>query len=165
MNPMLQDLAHESESRYLTKDEMGKIVAYTTSLPARFKAAAAVEAKEEAIVRFAVDQMKRRYPNFERYHPQAWEKAFRDIQLSLRYTVQAMVWDNPSSQADRLLYWLATIFSSFGFTPQFNRDTYSFLRDAVRQNVPAEAFGLLEPFLEINIDVLGSIPEPAQALV
>jgi hypothetical protein len=165
MNPMLQDIIHESESRYLTKDEMQKVVAFTTSLPARFKAASAVEQKEEAIVRGVVEQIKRRYPNFERYHPSAWEKSFRDIQLSLRYTVQAMVWDDPNSQADRLLHWLATIFMSFGFTPQFNRDTYTFLREAVRQNVPAEAFSLLESFLETNIEILGSIPEPAQALV
>jgi len=154
-----------SESRYLNSQEQREILEYTESLPHRFKVASLIEQKEEAIVQATVEQIKRRYSSFERYHPRAWEKAARDIQLSLRYTVQAMICDDLEFQGDRLLYWLGTIFHSFGFSPQFNRDTYTFLRDVVKANVPSDAYLLLEPFLEKNIEILGGMPEPAQVLV
>jgi hypothetical protein len=159
------EIMRNSESRYLNSQEQREILEYTESLPRRFKAAAAVEQKEEAIVQTVIEQVKRRYTSFERFHPKAWDKAARDMQLTLRYTVQAMICDDPDFQCDRLLYWLGTIFHSFGFSPQFNRDTYTFLRDTVKTQVPAEAYSLLEPFLEKNIEVLGSMPEPAQVLV
>ncbi len=165
MSPELMEIIRNSESRYLRAQEKERILEYTGSLPSRFKAATAVEQKEEVIVAAVVEQMKRRYSSFERFHPRAWEKASRDIQLCLRYTVQAMICDDLDFQADRLLYWLGTIFHSFGFSPQFNRDTYTALKESVKNHVPAEAFTLLEPFLEKNIEVLGSMPEPAQVLV
>lgn len=165
MIPLLNDIMRASESRYLTRDEMQQINRYTGSLPMRFKAAGEIEVKEEAIIQSAIEQVKRRYSTFERYHPQAWEKGARDLQLCLRYAVQAMICDDPNFQADRLLYWLGTIFHAFGFSPQFNRDTFAFLRDAVKQQATPETFGMLEPFLEKNIEVLGNMPEPAQVLV
>jgi hypothetical protein len=165
MNPHLSEIMRSSESRYLNSQEQREILEYTESLPQRFKVASLIEQKEESIVQAAVDQVKRRYPSFERYHPRAWEKAARDMQLTLRYTVQAMVCDDLDFQSDRLLYWLGTIYHSFGFSPQFNRDSYTALRDAVKTSVPGDAFALLEAFLEKNIEVLGSMPEPAQVLV
>jgi hypothetical protein len=165
MNPQLTEIIRNSESRYMTPQEQRAILDYTESLPRRFQAAALVQDKEEAIVASVVQQGKRRYANMERYHPKAWEKAARDLELILRYTAQAMVLDDPTFQADRLLYWFGTILHSFGFSPQFNRDTYTFLLNAVRGQLPPDAFGLLEPFLQKNIEVLGSIPEPAQVLV
>lgn len=165
MNPTVMDVIRESESRYLTEEEKQTVLDYTNSLPTRFKFAERVAEVEDEIVQATIDQMKRRYPSFERYHPAAWDKGFRDVQLTLRYTVQAMVWDDPMMHEEKLLVWLGTILASFGFTPQFNRDTYTFLRDNVRSRVPAEVFEKLEPFLDKNVEILGGIPEPHQALV
>lgn len=165
MNPAVMDVIRESESRYLSDDEMRGVLHYTESLPDRFRIAQLVEEQEDQIVQATIDQVKRRYPSFERYHPSAWDKGYRDVQLTLRYCVQAMVWDDPMMHEEKLLVWLGTILASFGFTPQFNRDTYVFLRENVKSRLPADAFALLEPFLDKNIEVLGGIPEPHQALV
>lgn len=165
MNSWLMRVIEESDSRYLTREEQKKILAYTSTLPQRLQAANVVEQKEEAIVRATIDQMRRRYPRFEKLHGNAWDKAFRDIQLVVRYTAQAMVCDDPSLLTDKALYWLKTILASFGFTPQFNRDTYTFLRDNMRQQLPADVFALLEPCLSVTIEVLSDFPEPAVAAV
>lgn len=165
MNTEIENIIRDSECRYLEEGEQKKILAFTASLPARFRAASAVEAREEVVVRGVVEQMRRLYPNFERYHAKGWEKAYRDIQISLRFTVQAMVWNNIEMQEDKLLTWLASILASFGFTPKFNRETYTLLRDGIKANVSQEVYAMLDPYLAKNIEILGSIPEPAMALV
>lgn len=165
MNPEVNAIIQESESRYLTKDEMATIVQFTNSLPLRFKAMGEVQKKEDEIITGVIKTMRERYPSFERFHTQAWEKGYRDLQLCLRYTVQAMVWDDPGMQEEKYLHWLARILASFNFTPKFNRDCYTLLRESVRRAVSSKTFQMLEPFLEKNIDVLGSIAEPAVAMV
>ncbi|MBX7103190.1 MAG: hypothetical protein K1X57_03865 [Gemmataceae bacterium] len=165
MNPAVLDVIRESESRYLSDQEMQSILEYTESLPERFRAARAIEDIEDQIVQATIDQVKKRYPSFERYHPSAWDKGYRDVQLTLRYCVQAMVWEDPMMHEEKLLVWLGTILASFGFTPQFNRDTYVFLRDNVKQRVSEDIYSRLAPFLDKNIEVLGGIPEPHQPLV
>ncbi len=165
MNPVIQDVIRNSESRYLNEEEKRQVLAFTNSLAQRFKISSLVEQKEDAVVKAVIDQMKRMYPNFDRYHPQAWERAYRDIQLVLRYTVQAMVWNDLMMHEEKVLIWLGTILASFGFTPKFVRDTYILLKEEVSKNIPADGYALLEPFLQKTIEVMGSIPEPAVALV
>ena len=160
MNAYLEDLITNSDGRYLTEQERHTILDYTNSLPARFQASADVEANEEEIARATIEKMKRQYPNFGRLHGSAWEKGFRDMQLILRYTAQAMVCNDETMQADKLLVWFGTILGSFGITPQFNRDTYSTLKEECRSRLSSDTFRLMEPFLQKNIDVLSSIPEP-----
>jgi len=161
MNSRLFKLIHAGDSRYLTAEEQKEILSYTNTLPERFRIAAQVAEVEAAAVKRCIEETKKRYPNFERFHAQAWGKAYRDVQLTVRYNVQAMMLDDMKVLDEKLLFWLRTILASFNFTPQFNRDTYTYLRDAFKAGLPAAAYKAMEPYFNRNIEVLADIPEPA----
>jgi hypothetical protein len=158
-------LSTQAEGRYLNREEQQKLLGFANALPQRFKASAAIEQKEDAIVRAVVDELKQRYPNFPKYHDQGWAKCYRDVQLVLRYNVQAMIFDDMKLLEDKLLFWLRTILAASNFTPQLVRDTYTLLRDNCRSQVPGDAFSLLEAYLQRNIDVISDFPEPANPAV
>lgn len=165
MNDRIRKIINASDSRYLNKDEMKDILAYTTSLPARFKAAGQVEQHEVAAVRSCIDEMRKRYPNLEKFHAKGWDRSYRDVQLVVRYIVQSMILDDAKVMDDKLLLWLRTMLSGVDLTPQFIRDTYVLLADGFRRLMPQEAFAMFEPFLAHATEVLSDVPEPATASV
>ena len=156
---------NKSDGRYLTPEEQQAVLDFGKSLPLRFEASRVVEKIEADVVRLVIEDMRRKYPRFETFHDRAWDKAHRDIELTLRYLVQAMLLDDVEVATDKLLVWMRTILASFNMTPQFVRDTYVSLREAVRRLAPAEAYNLLAPHLENAIEVLSDFPEPATPAV
>jgi hypothetical protein len=158
-------IINASDGRYLTPAEQEQVLAYVHSVPKRLQAARTVEHKETEIVQRVVEQMKARYPTFMRLHDRAWEKGFRDIQLVLRYVVQAMLVDDTAMPAEKLYVWFRSIAAAVGMTPQFMRDAYSLLGEACRQGLPAESFGLMEPYLRDATEVLSDFPEPYRPAV
>lgn len=165
MNTEIRTLLLESEGRYLTEDERQKVSTYMAKFQERLKIAEMVEEAEDSAVRFCIDNTRKRYPNFDKYHEKAWAKAFRDVQLTTRYAAQAMLLDEPKLLEDKLLFWLRTILAGLNFTPEFNRDTYTYLTEGFRQALPPEAFGQLEPYLEQVVEIMSSFPEPATPAV
>ena len=161
MNSDIRTIFYESEGRYLSTDEKAKIVDYMPAFQKRMKIAEMIEEAEDSAVRFCIDNTRKRYPNFDKYHDKAWAKAFRDVQLTTRYATQAMLLDEPKILRDKLLYWLRTILAGLNFTPEFNRDTYTYLTEGFRQSLPPDAFGEFEPFLSLVIDIMSSFPDPA----
>ncbi|MGL4553365.1 MAG: hypothetical protein ACRC33_19535 [Gemmataceae bacterium] len=165
MNKRIKQIIDQSDSRYFTNGEMKEILAYTNTLPARFKAAGAVEKHEADAVRYCIDEMRARYPGLEKYHAKGWDRSYRDVQLVVRYIVQSMILDDSSVMEDKLLLWLRTMLAGVDLTPQFISDTYELLTEGFRRKLPEDAFALVEPFLLRTKEVLSDIPEPATASV
>jgi hypothetical protein len=134
-------------------------------VPRRFQVARLVEQKEDEIVRYAIDEVKRRYPNFQALHDRAYEKGYRDFQLVVRYNVQGMLMEDLDVASEKLLYWFRTIVNALGMTPAFMRDSFTALREGFRLKLPAEAFTLMEPYLTRTIEVISDIPEPHKPAV
>lgn len=165
MNRRIKQIINNSDSRFLNKEEMREILNYTNSLPARFKAATQAEQMEAEIIRWVIDQLKPRYPNMEKFHLRGWERGYRDVQLTFRYIVQAMILDDVKVLEDKLLFWLRTMLAGVDLTPQFVRDTYELLTESCEARLSQESFELLAPFLHRTTEVLSDIPEPAVASV
>jgi hypothetical protein len=165
MNKKITSILRQSDGRYLNEAERQELLKFARGMEARLKAAAEVETAEKDAVTFCIEEMKKRYPNFQRFHQNAWAKAFRDVQLTVRHNVQAMVADSPEMLEEKLLHWLKTILASFSFTPRFNRDTYMLLKQGIKERVSSQAFALIEPYLDRNIEILSDFPEPATAAV
>jgi hypothetical protein len=165
MNKRIKQIINGSDSRYLTNAEMKEILAFTNSLPQRFKVAGLVEKHEAEAVRYCIDQMRPRYPSYEKYHAKGWDRGYRDVQLVVRYVVQSMVLDDMTVMEDKLLFWLRTMLSGVDLTPGFIADAYELLIEGFRQKLPADAFELVEPFLARAREILSDIPEPATASV
>ena len=165
MNNRIQRIIHESDSRYLTSDEKDEVRNYLKQFEQRLDVAAQIEEAEDVAVRFCIDNTRKRYPNFDKYHEKAWAKAFRDVQLTTRYAVQAMLLEDRQMLQDKLLFWLRTILAGLNFTPEFNRDTYTFLREGFRQNLSPDSYQEIEPYLDLVIETMSDFPEPATPAV
>jgi hypothetical protein len=165
MNAQLTQITRDADGRYLTADERAAFLDFADSVPRRFRAADAAQQTEEGAVRGVVEEMTKRYPNFAKYHDQAWARCFRDVQLVLRQDVQSMLLDDVRSLDDKILLWLRTTLAANNLTPGFCRDAFSLLRDRLKDSLGAEDFDLLRPYLERNVEVLGDFPEPATPAV
>ncbi len=165
MNNRIQQMILDSDNRYLSEEEREEIKTYMQAFQKRLDVLALIEDKEDEAVRFCIENTRKRYPNFDKYHATAWGKAFRDVQLTTRYMAQAMLLDEMQMLEDKLLFWLRTILSGLNFTPEFNRDTYTYLKQGFRQSLPPEAFNEFEPFLNRAISILSDFPMPATPAV
>ena len=165
MNNRISEILVGSDSRYLTEDERKEVLDYVKGFDDRFRVMALIEANEDAAVRFCIENTRKRYPNFDKYHGSAWAKAFRDVQLTTRYMAQAMMLDEMSILEDKLLFWLRTILAGLNFTPEFNRDTYTYLKQGFRQSLPPDAFTVFEPFMNRTIEIMSDFPAPATPAV
>ena len=165
MNSEMRAILLESEGRYLTEEERQKLTDYIAGFQQRLEFVKLIEEAEDGAVRFCIENTRKRYPNFDKYHDKAWAKAYRDVQLTTRYATQAMLLDQRSLLEEKLLYWLRTILAGLNFTPEFNRDTYTFLTEGFRQALPPDAFSELEPYLELVVDIMSDFPQPATPAV
>jgi hypothetical protein len=161
MNSRFSKIAQAADGRYFSAEERQTFRSFADSLPQRIGAAEAVEQKEEAVIRTVLEQLQQRYPNFAKYHDQAWARQFRDVQLVLRAGVQAMVFDDVHRLDDKMLYWLRSMFAASNYSPRFVRDCFESLREQMKASLKHEDFDLLRPYLDRNIEVLGDFPEPA----
>ncbi len=165
MNQTIQRLILGSDSRYLTDAERQEITTYLTAFTDRLEKTKAIEEREDEAVRFCIENTRKRYPNFDKYHGAAWAKAFRDVQLTTRYMAQAMLLDDMPLLETKLLFWLRTILAGLNFTPEFNRDTYTYLKQGFRQSLPPEIFNEFEPYLNRTISIMSDFPQPATPAV
>ena len=165
MNNRISQILVGSDSRYLTEDERKEVLDYVSGFAERFRIMALIEENEDAAVRFCIESTRKRYPNFDKYHGSAWAKAFRDVQLTTRYMAQAMMLDEMGILEEKLLFWLRTILAGLNFTPEFNRDTYTYLMQGFRQTLPPDAFSAFEPYLSRTIEIMSDFPAPATPAV
>lgn len=165
MNNRIRKLILQSDSRYLTSEEKDDVLGYMQQFQKRMEITGLIEEAEDSAVRYCIENTRKRYPNFDKYHEKAWAKAFRDVQLTTRYATQAMLLGEISLLEDKLLYWLKTILAGLNFTPEFNRDTYTYLREGFRQALPPDAFTEMEPYLSRTIDIMSNFPAPATPAV
>jgi hypothetical protein len=136
-----------------------RVAALAQSLPARLACSDACEAAEGRIVKGVIDALQRDYPDYPRYQPNAWAKAYRDVQLVFRHNVNAMIRDDVEWLDQSFLSWLRTILQAFVFhSPRFVHDTYVLLKGGARRELPPGGFALLEPFLDRTLAVLSDIP-------
>ncbi|QDV04613.1 Phycobilisome protein [Planctomycetes bacterium Poly30] len=161
MNSPILKLVYESENRYLTTEECRSISSYAASIPSRLAIASEVEKVETAAVRDFMDRVQKKYPRVDKFHEQAREKGERDGALTVRVITQSMVLNDMSYLDERLLFWFRTIQSSFGFTPTFIRDSYTFLKQSFLERLSMDAAKALTPYFDRVIEVLSDFPEPA----
>jgi small-conductance mechanosensitive channel len=161
MNSQLQRFARAAEGRYFQADERQALLAKATALPRRLEAADQVQQHEAAIVQAVMGTMQQRHPESSALKGPALTKTQNDVQLVLRFNVQAMVLDDMRWLDDKVLFWLRTILAAGNFTPEFSRDCFTLLCEQVEKYVDPESLALLQPFLRRNVEVLSDIPEPA----
>lgn len=165
MSALLTKLSIDADGRYFTAAERQSVLGLAEALPRRVRVAEQVEQHEESALRSALEDVQPNYPNFATYHDQAWARQFRDTQLVVRAAVTAMVLDDARQLDDSALFWMRTMFVANNYTPRFVRDTFTAVRDRLREKIGGDDFALLQPYLDQAVKVLGDFPEPTTPAV
>ena len=165
MNPPLSTILRQSDGRYLSADEREAVLAFARDLPAAVRAGEDVEAHEAAVITAVVGELRDRFPRFDRLFAGAWDQFAADLRLVLRADVRAMMSGDLRVLEDKALFYLRSILSAYNVTPQFAREAFGRLRDHCGEQLAADSFARLTPYLERNIQVLADFPEPAVAMV
>ncbi|HEY1068042.1 MAG TPA: hypothetical protein VGE52_18095, partial [Pirellulales bacterium] len=154
MNRLILQTLETADGRYLTPEAWRPVESYLDALPRRLALADKLRVMEDAAVGATIDFMRGRYPTFSEHHVHAWEKGYRDVQLTLRYCVRAMVLNDVAGLTEGLLVWLRTMLAGNKMTPRFVRDTYESLRDHCFKQLSPDEQRLMEPAFSAAIEIL-----------
>ena len=163
-SPPVRTLAR-CAGRYPTESEEQEFLDFADAMPKRLQAANLLAQKESEIVRHAIDALRQKYTRFASQHDRAWDKGTRDLGLYIRYAAQGMIADDPEMPKDKMFAWVRTIVRGTGHTPEFVRDGVTYMVDACRRLLPADAFATADPYLQRMIEDLSDFPEPMKPAV
>lgn len=183
-HPQLAELFQIVESRHLTDAEFTQYLAVVPENTDRVAAAQEVLAAESAVVILTIKQIFSLYP-FSKYHEFPKDKCVRDVSYVSAYATQSMLMGDPDWFRDKLLIWLKTILQAFSYpvreerqlaTPVQNLpfpeitqhadslpkkrraiyETYARLLMNYKAALSPEAFALVQPHLQLAVDILAA---------
>ena len=160
MVKMFFEVMNNASQRYLNSTEKKVLTAYIDSFPQRLSASQELEEKEQEIIQYCITETKKRHPELHTKYDNVWSKALRDLQLVVRSMSHAMILDDPQYLMDKTLIWFKSVMIGLQFTPQLTTNTYTSLKHGAQRSLSSDTFDILEPYFDMAIDVLGSIPEP-----
>lgn len=148
--------------RFPSAAERDHLVNYATTIRDRQTALQEIEQIATAVVEDCMSKMKQAYPNIPRFHPNGFDRGYRDNRILLTYAAKCMYFDDMKLFDDQVLTWVRTLFKSFNFTPKFMRENFTLIRESVRKRAKPRSFALMEPYLNHLIEYLSDIPEPVR---
>lgn len=178
-NPQLKTLFKDAEARHLKDDEFDLYLSLYPEGGVRVAAAREIKAIDAQIVKKIITRIYEIYP-FEQKHKLAVAKCIRDVRYVTAYATSCMLMGDLDWYRDKLLLWMKTIIQSFGYpdipegtTERYFTDpeiishvetlrpnqrsiyeTYRGILEEMRTNLSPEAFGEIEPFLQLSVDIL-----------
>jgi hypothetical protein len=161
----LVDLLHSNRDRHLTNGEREQLRSLAIGLETAVRISAAVEECEAAAVEDVVAALRERYPRFGQLQPQSWERLAADLLLVLRHDVHALLLGDPRALDDAVLIYLRSIFAAYRLSHGFVRECFTLLRHQLAARLDPDDVATLAPYLERNIEVLASGPEPSTPVV
>lgn len=174
----LTRLFKSAENRHLSEDELKEYERVMPSFASRARAAREIALVESDVVERVVSEILINYP-FEERHAYARTKCVRDISSVSAYATLAMLMNDPHWFRDKLLLWLRTILQALYFPDreiqkrkalfatsaqaaptelQPNQraifETYTKLKANYKEKLSADAFALIDPYLQQALDTL-----------
>lgn len=154
MYSQLMRVINDTDGRLPTRDDERVVLEFAGSLPKRLETANFIQRHEQELIDRCLSRTRSQYPDLAEEFPAAWEKGTKDVRAVIRYAVQAMLMADPDVAADKMLRWLRAILSAVGLDQACVRDTFTNLRDAFRDMLPADGYALMEPYLTRTIEEL-----------
>ncbi|MBD2154639.1 phycobilisome protein [Leptolyngbya sp. FACHB-16] len=154
MLSQLQKLSIETEGRYATDDELAIITEYMQAFHARVEVYEALVKAEGKIIQEVFETIEAKHPEVFRGSKNLKDKWKTDTIRVLRYTAVAMLMNDPKTVRERFLAWFQTVMRAF--SAQASCDiTYRVMESVMARHLTAEGMALVQPFLELNRQVLG----------
>jgi len=183
-NPQIDELFRIAKSRHFSESEFERYLALLPNYAAQVDAAKEIIAHEQAVVTETIKQVFFLYP-FSKHHEFSKVKCIQDVSYVSVYATHSMLIDEPGWFRDKFLLWLKTILQAFSFPAREERvgadpktippypeitayadtlpkrrraiyETYSRLLKNYQNVLSPQAFSLIEPHLQLAVDILAS---------
>ncbi|HEY9616461.1 MAG TPA: phycobilisome protein [Microcoleaceae cyanobacterium] len=156
MLSQLQKLSVETDGRFATDEELQFVILYARSFGLRLQTYQRLQAAEAVIVQQVYARLKSLDPSlFQLQQGDLSAKWKQDTIRVLRYSAIAMLFDDPTTLQERLLFWFQSIMKAFGAQHSCQL-TYTAMQEVVKQYLSPVQASLFCPILEINRKLLGT---------
>lgn len=145
MDPKVEAILNEAESRYLQAEELKIISKYVESLPSRMETYQQLRDKELEIMQAVASQLEAQLPKEKTID---LERSLKNAMLMLRYCGMAMLLNDESFVKERLLGWLDGIVETYN-SSEIEKTLYRLTLQQLSQVMSKEQLGLLKPSLMI----------------
>ena len=156
MLSQMQRLSFNIEGRYATDEELRFIPEYLKTYELRLQTYQKLQEIEQLVIQQVQAKMLAQDPNSLRSGTtDVSAKCKRDTTVVWRYSVAALLMDDPDTLRERFLLWLQTIMRAISHQ-NLCHATYTIMQDVVKQHLTPQQFSLFLPILEMNRRLLGN---------
>lgn len=141
MHQQLETLFDEAENRYLKPEELKLLSQYVESLPQRMETYRLLRDQELEIMQQVADQLQAALPQEK---TEVLERSIKNALLMLRYCAMAMLLNDDSFVADRLLSWLSRTVQAYD-TQKIDATLYRLLNQRLTQVFSPQQMSFLSP--------------------
>lgn len=155
INSLLEELANQSEGRYLTATELQPVQRYLKSFSNRLQTYNLLRDKADKLVQQALKKFLVLEPEIMQKHG---KRCQYDMAQVLRYIALSVLRDDEKFFKENLFFWQANILTAYR---QNNTclTAYRCLQEVLSESLPAPAYQLIEPYIEIILQTLDLPPK------
>lgn len=143
MYPLLQELIHEAESKYLGQSDLVKLLQEMASMRPRLAVYRYLRDNEVYIFQKVADELLAQLPQEKTRNI---ENCLRHWLSITRYSAMAMLLNNPEYLQRHLLEWLTDIVRVYEYQ-HISKKLHSLLINRLKEELPDNGIKYIEPFL------------------
>jgi len=150
MLSQMQRLSFNVEGRYATDEELRFIPEYLKTYELRLQTYQKLQEIEEVVIKQVLEKVLAQVPNPT--GPGTVDisaKCKRDVTMIWRYSVAALLVDDPDTLRERCLLWFQTIIRAIS-RQKLCHATYTVMQDIVKQYLTPQQSSLFLPILDLN---------------
>ncbi len=141
MHQHLETLFDEAENRYLKPEELKLLSQYVESLPQRMETYRLLRDQEIELMQQVADQLQVALPQEK---TEVLERSIKNALLMLRYCAMAMLLNDDTFVAERLLGWLSRTIQAYD-SQKIDATLYRLLNQRLTQVFNPQQMSLLSP--------------------
>jgi hypothetical protein len=143
----MMQTVNRTDSQYLSPPQQKEVLEYAKGLPARFKAARAVEELEADIAAKALAEWEAAHPELGTAAEFGWPEAVADLRGVIRAAVLGLLMDDTDYAETRAALTLRRALGFLDVSAAAANDLFAVLADAAREALPPQHAEVYAPYL------------------
>jgi hypothetical protein len=155
INSTLEELAIESEGRYLSASELQPLQRYLKTFSLRIQTYNLLRERSDKLVQLAMKKFMPMNPELMQKHGKRCQYDMNEV---MRYIALSVLRDDERFFKEVLFFWQANILTAYRQN-QNCLNSYRCLQEVITEYLPAQASQLINPYLEIILQTLDLPPK------
>ncbi len=155
INSLLEDLAYQSEGRYLTPAELQPVYRYLKTFSTRLQTYGLLRDQSDKLIQQSLKKFLPLHPEVMRKHG---SRCQYDLAAVLRYMALSVLRDDPLFFKENLLYWQVNILAAYRQN-EACLVAYRCLQETLSEQLPAPANQFIDPYMEMVLQTFDLPPK------